>query len=154
MLIQAINESSPHLLSVKKLWRENSDTLGFFPEGAFDEHAERSQILVILDEDVFSGYLLYRVTRRCKATIAHLCVSTECQGRGFAKALVQHLVKITSHLNGIDLKCRRDFPVYSLWSKLGFAAVSESSGRASKGSECLASGCHTSMLVYSTCQAR
>ena len=35
----AIDDRSPHLEVVKKLWRVNSDTLGFLPDGAFDDYA-------------------------------------------------------------------------------------------------------------------
>jgi hypothetical protein len=40
--IETIVEASPHLESVKRLWRANSQWLGFYPEGAFLERARSS----------------------------------------------------------------------------------------------------------------
>ncbi len=52
MRTEEIDLRSPHLKKVKYLGRLNSAKLGFFPEGAFDEHASRKQIIVALDEKV------------------------------------------------------------------------------------------------------
>lgn len=41
-----ITENSAHFESVKKLWRDNSRTLGFFPDGAFRDYAADECILV------------------------------------------------------------------------------------------------------------
>ena len=135
MTVIAINDKSPHLDAVKALWRANSATLGFLPEGAFVDYASQRHILVALDSSgVCAGYLLFRVSKG-KATIAHLCVAESARGRGHAATLVNHLVASTGHLRGIDLRCRRDFPAYHLWPKLGFAAMREAPGRAADGSE-------------------
>ena len=74
-----INRDSPYLKYVKDLWRKNSQTLGFFPEGAFNEHAARGWILAaISDSGEFCGYLLYRVVWRGSVwpigVIVHVCV--------------------------------------------------------------------------------
>lgn len=75
MAVTDIDDKSPHLEAVKTLWRANSATLGFLPEGAFVDYASQRHILVALDSSgVCVGYLLYRVTKG-KATIAHLCVA-------------------------------------------------------------------------------
>lgn len=135
MAVTVIDDRSPYLETVKALWRANSATLGFLPEGAFVDYASQRHILVALDSSgACAGYLLYRVTKG-KATIAHLCVARDARGQGHGTALVNHLVANTSHLRGIDLRCRRDFPAYHLWPKLGFAAVKEAPGRAADGSE-------------------
>ena len=127
---------SPRILeSVKVLWRANSVTLGFLPDGAFVDYASRRHILVALDSSSECvGYLLYRIAKD-RATIAHLCVANVARGQGHASALVNHLVAQTSNLRGVDLRCRRDFPAYKLWPRLGFAALREASGRAADGSE-------------------
>lgn len=131
----AIDEKSPHLEAVQTLWRSNSATLGFLPEGAFLDYASKRHILVATNsEGECSGYLLYRTTRD-KATVAHLCIADNARNQGYASALVNQLIAITSHLRGIDLRCRRDFPAYRIWPKLGFAAITETPGRAVDGSE-------------------
>lgn len=133
--IVAIDDRSPHLQAVKALWRANSATLGFLPEGAFVDYASQQHILVALDlSGECVGYLLYRVTKG-KATIAHLCVADTARGQGHATRLVNHLIAETGHLRGIDLRCRRDFPAYHIWPKVGFAAMKEAPGRAADGSE-------------------
>lgn len=134
--ITSINHNSEHLKSVMDLWRLNASTLGFFPEGAFKEYAEKKQIIVALNSaEEFLGYLLFRVTpSRQEASIVHLCVAAEKQGNGVAKALVKELIKITDSLRGISLKCRRDFAANMLWPKLNFSPASESKGRSNNGS--------------------
>jgi GNAT superfamily N-acetyltransferase/predicted nucleic acid-binding protein len=132
--IVAIDDRSPNLEEVKKLWRVNSGTLGFLPEGAFNDYARKRHILVALDSaSTCAGYLLYRIVRD-KATIAHLCISEDARGKGYGAALVNHLINITGHLRGISLRCRRDFPAYTLWQRLGFVALNEVPGRGKEGS--------------------
>lgn len=134
MTVLAIDHTSDHFETVKKLWRANSVTLGFLPDGAFEDYARRKRILVAVDAGYCVGYLLYRAGK-VKATIAHLCVDKEHRGNGHSRALVNHLMGITGHLRGIDLRCRRDFDANKLWPSLGFAAVTEKAGRAADGSE-------------------
>ncbi len=118
--IEAIDNHSPHLEKVKKLWRANSKTLGNFPKGAFEDHATRRQILIALDSGSNCvGYLLYRSSRDWFA-IAHLCIDPDCRGKGVAKQLVEHLKQITTSSRGIKLKCRRDYNLQGMWSSFGF----------------------------------
>lgn len=132
--IVAIDNSSRYLDEVKQLWRSNSATLGFLPDGAFDDYARERHILVALDSAAKCvGYLLYRIVRD-RATIAHLCISENNRGKGYGAALVRHLINITGRLRGISLRCRRDFPAYTLWQRMGFVAVKEVTGRAKDGS--------------------
>jgi hypothetical protein len=73
--LERLNFPTPHLESVMALHRPNAKTLGFFPKGAFEEHAKLRQIIVALGSDGnFLGYILYRVARG-RATIVHLCVA-------------------------------------------------------------------------------
>ncbi|HVA51170.1 MAG TPA: GNAT family N-acetyltransferase [Pirellulales bacterium] len=132
--IEPIDAGSHYLTLVKKLWRANSETLGFLPDGAFDEYASKGGILIARDRDALVGYLLYRLGKS-KATIAHLCVDETARGKGYPEELVRHLVVRTNHLAGIDLRCRRDFPACRVWQRLGFTVLKESPGRAADGSE-------------------
>lgn len=134
--IISTDQNSKYLKFVMDLWRPNASTLGFFPEGAFKEYASKKQIIVALSSaEEFLGYLLFRVTAsRQEASIVHLCVAAEKQGKGAARALVKELIKITDGLRGISLKCRRDFPANMLWPKLNFSPASEFKGRSNNGS--------------------
>lgn len=130
--VTAIDASSPYLSTVKSLWRSNSDTLGFFPDGAFRDHAAKRLILVALAEGQCVGYLLYRITRqawRGRISIVHLCVDQNRRGLGIAKALVNALDSQTQECDGIGLSCRRDYEVSELWPRLGFTAISDRPGR-------------------------
>jgi predicted nucleic acid-binding protein len=136
MSIEIIDESSPFLTEVKKLWRKNSDTLGFFPEGAFAEHAaKKSVIIAVSAQKDIMGYLLYRTVKRGAgwpiAVIVHLCVANNHRGRGVAKNLVESLRKMTSYnFLRVELKCRRDFEANKMWPHIGFTYDGDDIGRA------------------------
>lgn len=136
VLIQAVDHTSPHLAAVKKLWRANSDTLGFLPDGAFDERARAKQLLVALnDAGDCVGYLLWRRSKG-KASIIHLCAANQTRRQGCASALVRRLIELTKHLRSIDLRCRRDYAEANrFWQRLGFCARDEIAGRSADGSE-------------------
>ena len=128
--VSKIDNRPSYLEVVKALWRTNSKYLGMFPEGAFDEYANRGWILVAEDEGKSQcvGYLLYRITSKHIA-IAHLCVDAECRGKGVAKTLFQSLVGMTQDEPGISVRCRRDFLANAIWPRLGFVADGEQVGR-------------------------
>jgi len=134
--VKTIGRYSPLLEAVKSLWRKHADTLGFFPDGAFEEYAAKKQIVVAVDSSgTFIGYLLFRITpSRNDASIVHLCVDPNNQRQGIAALLVSELIQHTKLLNGIGLRCRRDFNASKFWPKLGFVAVSEKAGKSSSGS--------------------
>ncbi|MFZ5633102.1 MAG: GNAT family N-acetyltransferase [Bacillota bacterium] len=133
MEIKPIDNNSPHLIAVKALWRSNSDTLGYFPDGAFNDHAKRRQIIIALDKQKNCiGYLLYRVSRG-RIIIVHLCVEISWRNKGIAKALVDYLRQTTKQFYGIGLWCRRDFPATRIWPLLGFIALSDKIGRSYNG---------------------
>ena len=135
MRIELIGENSAYLTSVKELWHRNRKTLGYFPEGAFKEHAAMGCLLVAhTNQGDLLGYLLYRVVRKGgiwpQAVIVHLCVDDEHRGKGIARALVEKLRSITKDpFLRIELSCRRDYPANRLWPKLGFVYKGESIGR-------------------------
>ena len=117
------------MISVKKLWRANSATLGFFPDDAFAEYAARKQIVVALDsERNCVGYLLYRASYMT-ITIVHLCVDSKNRHKGVARALVDYLKQITKESKGIRMRCRRDYEANKVWPRLGFVALSDRPGR-------------------------
>ena len=134
--LETIDANSPLLRDVKDLGRMHSSTLGFFPNGAFDDHAKRKWIIVAVDQPTGRclGYLLYRCTDN-RVTVVHLCVASESRGRGVAKKLVECLVSTTTQMLGIGLRCRRDYQANDLWPSLGFTALSEKVGRSRDGKE-------------------
>jgi GNAT superfamily N-acetyltransferase/predicted nucleic acid-binding protein len=131
--VEQISGDSPHLATVKALWRQHSATLGFFPDEAFNEYARSRRVVVALLNDQCVGYLLYRISRS-KAVVAHLCVDPGTRKKGVAHALVAALRKIAKDQRGIFLKCRQDFDANAMWPRLGFTYIGESAGRAASGS--------------------
>jgi GNAT superfamily N-acetyltransferase/predicted nucleic acid-binding protein len=124
----AVRPSSAELESVRALWRANSATLGFFPDGAFAEHAAHGWILAAVDGGEVLGYVAYRVAR-ARAVIVHLCVADAARGRGVATALFGALRAAVPHVRGVALSCRDDFPAAAVWPKLGFRIVGERAAR-------------------------
>jgi predicted nucleic acid-binding protein/GNAT superfamily N-acetyltransferase len=133
--IECIDGSSPHLKAVMDLGKQHAETLGFFPKGAFQEHASRKHIFVALTSlNECAGYLLYRTSGN-KAVIVHLCANPTIRKQGIARKLVDKLKTETKHLIGIGLYCRRDYDVNNMWPRLGFAAVHSKPGRGSRPSQ-------------------
>ncbi len=133
--IECIDGSSPHLKAVMDLGKQHAETLGFFPKGAFQEHASRRHIFVALtSRNECAGYLLYRTSGN-KAVIVHLCANFAIRKQGVARKLVDKVKAETKHLIGIGLHCRRDYDVNGMWPRLGFAAVHSKPGRGSKPSQ-------------------
>jgi predicted nucleic acid-binding protein/GNAT superfamily N-acetyltransferase len=136
MKVVIVNHHFAYLEAVKDLWRKNSQTLGFFPEGAFNEHAARGWILAaISDPGEVCGYLLYRVVWRGSVwpigVIVHLCVKEEFRRKGVSRILLDQLMK--SRREGflkLQLSCRRGYPANAVWPRLGFTYGGEITGRA------------------------
>jgi GNAT superfamily N-acetyltransferase/predicted nucleic acid-binding protein len=133
--VSLVTEDSTHLDDVKSLWRHNSQTLGFFPSGAFEERARKHQILGAFEADVLVGYLLYYTTNSSCVRITHLCVSENSRGSGVARALLSKLKAATKSCRGIGLYCRRDFPAWNIWPSFGFHALKEELGQSKDGHE-------------------
>ena len=135
MIIDKIDEDSPYLQAVKDLGRLHKRTLGFFPDGAFNDYASREEILVARNKvGKVYGYLMFRTTWRDEvlptAVIVHLCIDKEHRNKGIANKLVTELRKITEKTYiKIQLKCRRDFSANSLWPKIGFINKGEYIGK-------------------------
>ena len=64
MRIEFINGEHPLYPKVKKLGRKYGATLGFMPEGGFDDYAMRKSIITASEGDVLLGYLMFRQTSR------------------------------------------------------------------------------------------
>lgn len=127
--IEIIDINSPHLPTIKRIGKANAQTLGFLPEGGFNERALSKQILAAVDENGDCvGYVLYRIAHRF-AKVTHLCVPAEHRRNGIGRKLVEKLKEQTTDLLGISLRCRRDYEASKIWSKLGFIAISELKGR-------------------------
>jgi len=123
LAVVTVAPDSELLSSVQRMWREHSDTLGFFPAGAFAEHAYRGYIIAgVTASGELAGYLLYRIARG-RAVVVHLCTDPSMRGQGIARRLLNELRSRTAHLSCARLRCRRDFDAADAWSKFGFVRV-------------------------------
>ena len=114
---------------VISLGRVNAKTLGYFPDGAFEDYASRRQVIACVESGHFAGYLVFR-TSEVTITLVHLCIASGLRGRGIAKALVDHLEERFPGFAGILARCRIDFPANDIWPSLGFTLRNEVPGRA------------------------
>jgi GNAT superfamily N-acetyltransferase len=122
----------PHVIRLADRYKA---TLGFFPRGAFTDHASRGNIVAALGSGgELLGYALYRIVRSSETVVlAHLCVIPASRGTGVARALVEEVKRETSSLCGVRVRCRSDFKAHTLWPKLGFSTVRELPGGGKDG---------------------
>ena len=123
MQIEYINSAHNFLPKVKQLGKKNAPTLGFMPEGGFDDHAKKGCIIIAHNDDELCGYLMYRVVNRhSRISIAHLCVDEKHRGKKITTLLLDTLRnKYESIYKGISLSCREDYEEASeVWNKYGF----------------------------------
>lgn len=129
-VIEVVAEESSQLDDVIRLWRANRKTLGPYPKGAFIERVQAGQILAAVENGTVLGYALYYTSgRHSRVRLTHLCVDDAHRGKGLAKQLLDELRHRTRSHRGISLHCRRDYPAWHLWPRLGFVAISEKIGR-------------------------
>ncbi len=128
--ISAIAAASPKLELVKQLGRKYSATLGWFPNGAYEEHADKGHLFIAEEGDVVVGYVAFRISKG-RAMIAHLCVAKAFNKRGVARLLADEVKALarSQDLRGVGLHCRRDYPSTTLWPRLGFVPRGTKQGR-------------------------
>lgn len=126
MTIEFIDNINKFFSDVKTLGRKNSATLGFMPDGGFEDHAKNKCIIVAHDGKILAGYLMFRVvSRSSRVSIVHLCVSNDYRGKGVSTALLKALKeKYEKTYRGISLSCRTDFKHASkVWKDFGFVSL-------------------------------
>lgn len=130
--IRRLDPLTSERAQVLRLYRANSATLGFFPQGALDEFVDEGCVLVALDDGGLLGYLAYRICAD-SAKIVHLCVDSEQRGRGVARGLAEELFRETATVQDVRLLCREDYPLTEFWPRLGFVCANEKAGRSKSG---------------------
>jgi predicted nucleic acid-binding protein len=116
------------LSEVIALGKKHSATLGFMPDGGFEDYARRRNIIIASENGFLQGYLMYRAGQRnSKISIVHLCVEDDCRGKNISIQLLDTLrdkYKLT--YSGIALSCRKDYLYASkLWERYGFVCKRE-----------------------------
>lgn len=128
--IITLRNDSPYLDLVIKLGDQHRHIFGHWAQRIYSEYAKCGTILIALTHNKLAGYIMYRNAPRKNQVVLHqLCVSPEYRGRGLAKLLIEELKSITTQYNGIRIKCRRDYNLEEMWSKLGFCPLYEQPAR-------------------------
>jgi len=123
MQIEFIDDNSIFLEDVKALGRKHSSTLGFMPEGGFEDHAKKKCIIIASDESELIGYLMFRVvSSNSRVSIVHLCINEGYRKKNIPILLLDELRRKYENLfAGILLSCRADYSnATSIWQKYGF----------------------------------
>lgn len=126
MNIDFIDSSHSLYPAVKRLGTKYKATLGFMPDGGFDDYAARRNIVTASEGGELMGYLMYREVKQfSRVTIVHLAVDDPFRGKGVSTMLINALKKRfkDTGVAGISLSCRRDFEKPSeVWERNDFIA--------------------------------
>ena len=115
--------------AVDELMKRNSQTLGFLPRKALDDHVVRGTVLgARTNTTELAGYLLY-AANPFRFRVVHLCVADAFRGQGIARRLLDALKAAATTQRGIRLHCRRDYPAHHMWPTLGFLPLDEKPSR-------------------------
>ncbi|MEO3843206.1 GNAT family N-acetyltransferase [Streptomyces sp. B22F1] len=116
------------LTAVISLGNRNRKTLGFLPRAAFHQAAETGTLLAATEGTRLVGYALYGLPAD-RVRLAHLCVENEYRGQGVNQLLVNAISSRHADRLGILLKCRKDYGLEKMWTRLGFEPRTEVDGR-------------------------
>jgi ribosomal protein S18 acetylase RimI-like enzyme len=92
MTLEFIDSSHVLYQAVKKLGRKYAATLGFMPDGGFDDYADRRSIITASENGVLMGYLMFRqTTRHGRIAIVHLAIDEQYRHNGIYTKLLDAL---------------------------------------------------------------
>ena len=132
MEIQIINQKSKWLSAVQDLGDTASSTVGFLAREVYSDYARKGHILVAIEGEQLLTYTMFRFKKN-SIVIVHLCVDPKHRGKGIPSKLIDWLIdQNKEYISHVRLACRRDYNLDRFWQKLGFSAVSEKAGRATK----------------------
>lgn len=136
MTVEFINLHHALYPAVKKLGRKYASTLGFMPEGGFDDYAIRKCIITASEGDQLLGYLMFRHTNRHdRVSIVHLAIDEQYRHNGIHARLLDALRERfqNSGVQGMVLNCRKDYKAASaMWASYGFIAKGTKRSRSLK----------------------
>ena len=156
MLIRSIENESEAFEEIIQLWGVERKRLGFLPRGAFEQSAERGQLIGAFEGELLQGYLLFRVVRD-QMVIVHLCSGHK--EKGIPQLLMEALLNRAdkANISRISLSCRRDYDLDDFWKKLGFVPAGERTGRGKDQAVLtiwvLQIGCDMELFAWSDAQA-
>lgn len=125
MQVEFINQTNRFFPEVVALGKKHSATLGFMPDGGFDDHAKKQCMIIAHNDDELCGYLMFRkVPRYSRVSIVHLCIDEKFRGQRITEQLLNILrKKYIDQYAGISLSCRDDYQGAStVWLNYGFVS--------------------------------
>ncbi|MGV9652154.1 GNAT family N-acetyltransferase [Streptomyces sp. NPDC003554] len=129
VLVKAVDADDEKLLAaVIDLGDRNRKTLGFLPHAAFRQAAQAGTLLAAVDGGRLAGYALYGLPAD-RVRLTHLCVEDAYRGQGVNGDLVEEISKRHRDRLGIVLKCRKNYGLEKMWTRLGFQVRTEVDGR-------------------------
>ncbi len=129
--VRAVSECDEELLrAVIDLGDRFTNTLGFLPQAAFKQAAQAGTLIAATTGSRLLGYALYGLPAD-RVRLTHLCVEPEHRGTGINRMLVDAISDRHPDRLGILLKCRKDYGLERMWTRLGFVPRTEVDGRGS-----------------------
>ncbi|MCX4628512.1 GNAT family N-acetyltransferase [Streptomyces sp. NBC_01443] len=123
-------EQAGWLDAVVALGDRYTKRLGLLTPPAYRKAAEDGGLLVALEGEEVVGYTLFGLPKRSQhVRLAHLCVAEEHREKGIARLLIQAIRERHAQRLGIRARCRRDYGLSGMWTKLGFVPRGEGLGR-------------------------
>ncbi|MEU4310906.1 GNAT family N-acetyltransferase [Streptomyces rochei] len=116
------------LAAVIDLGNRNRRTLGFLPHAAFQHAAQAGTLLAAVEGARLAGYALYGLPAD-RIRLTHLCVEDAYRGQDVNGRLVTEISRRHADRLGILLKCRKNYRLEKMWTRLGFQARTEVDGR-------------------------
>lgn len=127
--IRAVTPADHQLLAdVVALGDRFRSRLGFLPPAAYQQAAAAGTLLAAMSGARLVGYTLYGLPGD-RVRLSHLCVEPSHRGTGVNRLLVEEISRRHRDRMGISLKCRRDYGLDRMWSRLGFEPRNEVDGR-------------------------
>lgn len=122
----------PQFQAVLLLLKKAKQTVGFLPDSAVRDRAERGTLLIARNGNEVTGYVLFDLPRS-EIRIVQLVVATSARRAGVGRLLIEEVARRNPARRGILLECRRDFEACAVWPRLGFVPLSERPGRGACG---------------------
>lgn len=131
-----IDDVIKYIDQIQMLGDQHKKSLGFFPEGAFQENAQMHQIYCAIENDHVIAYVMFRFNKRGNCVVlTHVCVDSGKRNNGIAHQLIDEVARNFPNASYMEVRCRRDYHLEKFWQACGFHVNSEKDGRKLAGSD-------------------
>ncbi|PPF41869.1 hypothetical protein C5B85_18280 [Pseudoclavibacter sp. AY1F1] len=110
------------------LHKKHKRTLGFLPDSAFRERAERGWLVLAYQGLELAGYLLYN-RKRAHIKLLHVCVADSHRGQSLALRMLDEVILANPNSAGVEAHCRRSYGLHGFWESMGMSPRNERPGR-------------------------